>query len=246
MNIIDVLAIIPYYLTIAAVAAVKQDDNDLQDGSVMKMQQVAQTDLFPFNFHISSSQESSSNQAMSFAILRVIRLVRVFRIFKLSRHSKGLQILGRTLKASVRELGLLIFFILIGEFSMFFTTCLFNAAFDTLRRCLVLVSGLLRWNWKHNFTFRIDSWRLLVGHRHYGESKEALTIWSNFKVKFFILAINFSFTNANPINWRSHQTTVGWVIKRSPYQAINLTLTFTSSYGDMVIQLSFYEINVIV
>jgi hypothetical protein len=47
---------------------------------------------------------------MSFAVLRVLRLVRVFRIFKLSRHSVGLQILGKTFKASVQEFCLLIFF----------------------------------------------------------------------------------------------------------------------------------------
>jgi len=48
---------------------------------------------------------------MSFAVLRVLRLVRVFRIFKLSRHSVGLQILGKTFRASVQEFCLLIFFL---------------------------------------------------------------------------------------------------------------------------------------
>ena len=73
LNIIDLIAILPYYITLPL-------DNEF--GS-------------------------------SFAVLRVIRLVRVFRIFKLSRHSKGLQILGQTLRASMRELGMLIFFMLI-------------------------------------------------------------------------------------------------------------------------------------
>ncbi|CAL8352579.1 unnamed protein product [Gadus morhua 'NCC'] len=83
MNVIDIVAIIPYFITLGT--------------------ELAET-----------SQSSGGQQAMSLAILRVIRLVRVFRIFKLSRHSKGLQILGQTLKASMRELGLLIFFLFIG------------------------------------------------------------------------------------------------------------------------------------
>ncbi|KAM7006417.1 potassium voltage-gated channel subfamily A member 2 isoform 1-T2 [Tautogolabrus adspersus] len=84
MNIIDIVAIIPYFITLGTELADQPDDGQ------------------------------AGQQAMSLAILRVIRLVRVFRIFKLSRHSKGLQILGQTLKASMRELGLLIFFLFIG------------------------------------------------------------------------------------------------------------------------------------
>ncbi|CAO2606672.1 Potassium voltage-gated channel subfamily A member 5 [Lemmus lemmus] len=86
MNIIDIVAIFPYFITLGTELAEQQPGGGGQNGQ----------------------------QAMSLAILRVIRLVRVFRIFKLSRHSKGLQILGKTLQASMRELGLLIFFLFIG------------------------------------------------------------------------------------------------------------------------------------
>lgn len=81
MNTIDIVAIVPYFVTLG-----------------MDLAEV----------------QSNAQQTTSLAILRVIRLVRVFRIFKLSRHSKGLQILGQTLRASMRELGLLIFFLIIG------------------------------------------------------------------------------------------------------------------------------------
>ncbi|XP_034433613.1 potassium voltage-gated channel subfamily A member 1 [Hippoglossus hippoglossus] len=81
MNSIDIVSILPYFITLG-------------------------TDL--------AQHQGHGQQAMSFAILRIIRLVRVFRIFKLSRHSKGLQILGHTLRASMRELALLIFFLVIG------------------------------------------------------------------------------------------------------------------------------------
>lgn len=47
-------------------------------------------------------------------ILGFIRIVRIFRIFKLARHLSGLQILVHTLKASAKELVLLIVFLGLG------------------------------------------------------------------------------------------------------------------------------------
>jgi voltage-gated potassium channel Kch len=85
MNVVDFVSIVPYFVQLITT--------------------LSQTN---------KSESESVNKTTSFSVLRVIRLVRVFRIFKLSRHSKGLQILGLTLKASLRELGLLIFFLFIG------------------------------------------------------------------------------------------------------------------------------------
>lgn len=88
LNIIDLVAILPYYITL------------------------------PMN----------EARVTSLAVLRVIRLVRVFRIFKLSRHSKGLQVLGYTLRSSSRELAMLIFFLLIGV--VLFASAVFYAEQD--------------------------------------------------------------------------------------------------------------------
>lgn len=111
MNLIDIMAIVPYFITLGTVIA----DEQKPEGQA--------------NVIAESEEEEGGNQAMSLAILRVIRLVRVFRIFKLSRHSKGLQILGQTLKASLRELALLIFFLIIGV--VLFSSAVYFAEADS-------------------------------------------------------------------------------------------------------------------
>ncbi|XP_059806606.1 potassium voltage-gated channel subfamily A member 10-like [Hypanus sabinus] len=103
MNAIDVVSIVPYFVTLVTEVVQRQQEQRLGRGQ----------------------------HAMSLTILRIVRLVRVFRIFKLSRHSKGLQILGQTLKASMRELGLLIFFLFIGV--ILFSSALYFAEVDEPR-----------------------------------------------------------------------------------------------------------------
>ncbi|XP_015180660.1 PREDICTED: potassium voltage-gated channel protein Shaker isoform X9 [Polistes dominula] len=171
MNIIDIIAIIPYFITLATVVAEEEDTLNLPKAPV-------------------SPQDKSTNQAMSLAILRVIRLVRVFRIFKLSRHSKGLQILGRTLKASMRELGLLIFFLFIGV--VLFSSAVYfaevgkhNSQFKSIpdafwwavvtmttvgygdMRCgAIFIGGILRGGRLREFILQVHSGRVLVGRCH--------------------------------------------------------------------------------
>ena len=67
--------------------------------------------ILPFYVTLSLQNDRALD---SFVVLRVVRLARVFRILKLSRHSRGLITLGLALRASLRELALLFFFLLIG------------------------------------------------------------------------------------------------------------------------------------
>lgn len=73
MNIIDLLAILPYYLS-----------------PLLDQLQSVKT------------------------VGQVLRILRIMRVFKMARHSRGLQGLGYTMRASYKELGLILMFVGIG------------------------------------------------------------------------------------------------------------------------------------
>ncbi|XP_026180706.1 potassium voltage-gated channel subfamily A member 7 [Mastacembelus armatus] len=89
------------------------------------------------------AKDKGAQPSVSLALIRVIRLVRVFRIFKLSRHSKGLQILGQTLKASLRELALLIFFLFIGV--ILFSSAVYFAEVDSANTAFTSIPEAFWW-----------------------------------------------------------------------------------------------------
>jgi len=69
--------------------------------------------------------DHSKRSSISIVFLRVLRLFRAFRIFKLTKHSRGMQILGLTIKQSLKELSL--FAIFLGIAIIFFSASVYYA-----------------------------------------------------------------------------------------------------------------------
>ena len=93
MNWVDILAIIPYFITIILYLVELQGeevDEDAENASDVR------------------------RIAQFFRLLRIVKTMRIIRIFKLAKHSTGLQALGLTFRSNYQELGLLILFLGMG------------------------------------------------------------------------------------------------------------------------------------
>lgn len=84
LNIIDILAISPYYVSLAVSGEPRQDGERPGGGSYLEKVGLA---------------------------LRVLRALRILYVMRLARHSLGLQTLGLTVRRCTREFGLLLLFL---------------------------------------------------------------------------------------------------------------------------------------
>jgi potassium voltage-gated channel Shaw-related subfamily C protein 1 len=70
-------------------------------------------------------EEKISDNYIGVNLIEFLSIVRIFRFIKLTRHSAGLKILIHTFKASMKELSLLIFFLIL--FVIIFASLIFHA-----------------------------------------------------------------------------------------------------------------------
>ena len=99
LNIVDVLAILPYYLSLSLVEKEAEDEAKIGVAVTTEKSILA--------------EEEVSLDDMS-RIVMVFRIARILRIFKLARSSEGLQAIAHTMKTSYKELSLLLLFVGMG------------------------------------------------------------------------------------------------------------------------------------
>ena len=109
MNVVDVLAILPYYVALFLMG----DDKEKGTSSLT-------TTLSPLD----EADDGGTSFDDVRRIVQVFRIMRIMRIFKLARHSTGLQSIAFTLKNSYKELGLLMLFLAMGVL-IFSSLCYF-------------------------------------------------------------------------------------------------------------------------
>lgn len=101
MNVVDCLAIAPYYLTLFFVPA-----PDMGLEVELQLEPTESPDLV--------EEEEDSGFGNAGKIMQVFRIARIMRIFKLARRSVGLQSMAYTVKNSWKDLGLLFSLVVMG------------------------------------------------------------------------------------------------------------------------------------
>ena len=89
MNVIDLLGILPYFMSLLL-------------------------SLVTSTAQGSQGDDQAFGQSEMRRIAQIFRIMRILRIFKLARHITGLQTLGMTLRNSYKELGLLMLVVIMG------------------------------------------------------------------------------------------------------------------------------------
>ena len=114
MNWIDLLAIVPYFITLSlnltgveglgVITATAGDQTGESQGFTETVYKVP----FPDGLH------RSVQTLRLLKLARIIKALRIFRIFKLARHSTGLRALGNVMAENYKELGLIFLLLFIG------------------------------------------------------------------------------------------------------------------------------------
>ena len=112
MNVIDILAIAPYYISLVFEDPdlIKTDYFNDDHNSTMVMNNALNIT------ETNDDQDDAGNDSFGNVsrILQVLRIARVMRIFKLARRSVGLQAMAHTMKKSYKQLCLLLLFVFMG------------------------------------------------------------------------------------------------------------------------------------
>jgi len=123
MNIIDLLAILPFYIELI-------QPTNIDNSASLALDEIESNALFiPPSTSVSSAampppEEEVERVGGMDDVLQVFRIFKLARILKLARHSTGLQSIAFTLKNSYKELGLLVLFISIAGL-LFSSLCYF-------------------------------------------------------------------------------------------------------------------------
>lgn len=117
LNFIDVLAIMPYYVSNFVIDM--EEDDTAEDGD---------EDVFKKIFR---------------KFMNIFRLMRILRVFKLGRHSIGLKCLGHTVTTSYKQLGILLTFL--GGGIIIFSYIEFFAEMDTNREMYESIPQTFWW-----------------------------------------------------------------------------------------------------